>query len=92
MQIDAENFKKLTDGLAKSRQSLLGGISSAFGDKSLAFEKRLSKLEEVLLQADIGVATTRTILQVSDVIATYLNSYLYLKLKLKLTYAYVARI
>ena len=62
-QIDAENFKKLSSGLSKSREVLLGGISGAFStsvDRSL--EERLTQLEEVLLQADIGASTSAIIL------------------------------
>lgn len=64
-KIDAENFLKLTTGLSKSRARLLGGISSAFADKDSAIESRLLKLEEVLLQADIGTTTTETV--ISDI-------------------------
>jgi len=61
---DLESLKRLTDGLAKSRARLLMGINGIFEDKSLAVEARLDKLEEVLLQADIGAATSAAI--VSD--------------------------
>ena len=36
-------------------------------DKSKALDARLLQLEEVLLQADIGVSTTKTILQVGEI-------------------------
>lgn len=56
-------MRKLTAGLSKSRDRLLSGISGAFIDgDSTAIESRLEKLEEVLLQADIGATTTITII------------------------------
>lgn len=53
-KIDAENLKRLVDGLARSRDRLLMGITGAFQDEKLDVEKRLEMLEEVLLQSDIG--------------------------------------
>lgn len=41
-------------GLAKTRDAILRGISGAFEEENLALEERLSRLEETLLQADIG--------------------------------------
>ena len=62
--IDAENLRKLTIGLSKSRDRLLFGISNAFDDSDVTspIETRLEKLEETLLQADIGGTTTNTII------------------------------
>jgi hypothetical protein len=37
---------------------LLGGISNAFQDTNVDVESRLSMLEDVLLQADIGIDIT----------------------------------
>jgi fused signal recognition particle receptor len=64
-KIDAENIKRLSSGLSKSRELLLGGIFSAFGEDSIdrSIEERLTELEEVLLQADIGATTSQTILK-----------------------------
>ena len=61
-KIDAENLRRLTEGLAKSRDRLLSGIGGAFSDESSSLDTRLANLEEVLLQADIGASTTATIL------------------------------
>ena len=61
-RIDAENLRRLTDGLAKSRDRLLSGISGAFSDESSSLDARLANIEDVLLQADIGASTTATIL------------------------------
>lgn len=60
---DAENLKRLTDGLSMSRERLLSGIGGAFSDKDASLDIILGKLEDVLLQADIGSATTSEILK-----------------------------
>jgi fused signal recognition particle receptor len=62
-KIDAENLKKLTEGLSKSRERLLGGIGGAFSNKDDSLDAVLEKIEDVLLQADIGAATSSQILQ-----------------------------
>lgn len=62
-RIDAENLRRLTDGLARSRDRLLSGIEGAVDDKSDSIDSQLEKLEDALLQADIGSKTTTQILQ-----------------------------
>ena len=63
-KIDAENLRRLTDGLSRSRQRLISGINSVFVDANAdaSIEERLEGLEAVLLQADIGSTTTNTII------------------------------
>lgn len=61
-KIDTENLRKLTEGLSRSRDRLLTGINGAFSDETSPLDARLNNLEEVLLQADIGSATTSAIL------------------------------
>jgi fused signal recognition particle receptor len=62
-RIDAENLRRLTDGLSRTRDRLLGGISGVFVDEAdTDIESRLSRLEDVLLQADIGASVTSTII------------------------------
>jgi fused signal recognition particle receptor len=61
-KIDAENFKKLSEGLARTRERLMGGISSSLADESSPLETRLTNLEEVLLGADIGAQTSSLII------------------------------
>lgn len=61
-KIDAENLRKLTEGLSKSRERLLGGIGGAFSDKDSSLDAVLEKIEEVLLQADIGAVTSSQII------------------------------
>ena len=62
-KIDAENLKRLTSGLASSRARLLGGISGIFADADDGIENRLGKLEDVLMQADIGATTATAIIE-----------------------------
>ena len=62
-KIDAENLRRLTDGLAKSRDRLLSGISGAVDSSTDSIDSQLEKLEGVLLQADIGPKTSSQILQ-----------------------------
>ena len=61
-KIDAENLKRLTSGMARSRERLLSGISGVFAEGDDGIESRLEKLEEVLMQADIGATTAMTII------------------------------
>jgi signal recognition particle GTPase len=53
----------LTIGLSRSRDRLLAGISDSFAVQDNDISKTLTKLEDVLLQADIGVATTNVIIE-----------------------------
>ena len=62
-RIDSENLRKLTNGLERSRQRLLSGISGAFANVDDSIEIRLTKLEEVLMQADIGATTALAIIE-----------------------------
>lgn len=41
-------------GLTKSRERLVAGILEAFSENTADLDQRLTKLEEVLLQADLG--------------------------------------
>jgi fused signal recognition particle receptor len=60
-KIDSENLMRLTDGLSRSRDRLLGGIAGAFDNENDNIEVKLGKLEDVLLQADLGSVTTTAI-------------------------------
>eukprot|EP01036_Dinobryon_divergens_P026745 gene26744-35426_t len=62
-EIDKENLRRLTEGLARSRDRLLGGISGVFNDVDASIDAKLLSLEEVLLQSDIGSTTTNTIIE-----------------------------
>ncbi len=50
-------FKKIKEGLSKTRQSLVGSIREVVGEAKLD-EEALEDLEEVLISADLGVETS----------------------------------
>ena len=55
-------FGKLISGLTKTRDNLKSGIDSIFSGFSEIDEDFYEELEEVLIMADIGVATTEKII------------------------------
>ena len=55
-------FRKLISGLTKTRDNLKSGIDSIFSGFSEIDEDFYEELEEVLIMADIGVATTEKII------------------------------
>lgn len=55
-------FGKLIDGLTKTRDNFVSGIDSLFSGFSEIDEDFYEELEEILIMADIGVATTEKIL------------------------------
>ena len=55
------SFQKLKDSLAKTKASLLGKISNVVSRRKLS-EELLEEIEEILIEADLGIkATTRLI-------------------------------
>ena len=56
-------FSRLKEGLTKTRDSLVAGIDSIFRGFSEIDEDFYEELEEVLIMADIGVATTEKIIE-----------------------------
>lgn len=56
-------FGKLISGLTKTRDNLKSGIDSIFSGFSEIDEDFYEELEEVLIMADIGVATTEKIIE-----------------------------
>ncbi len=56
-------FSRLKEGLAKTRDNLVAGIDSIFKGFSEIDEDFYEELEEVLIMADIGVATTEKIIE-----------------------------
>ena len=56
-------FSRLKEGLAKTRDNLVSGIDSIFRGFSEIDEDFYEELEEVLIMADIGVATTEKIIE-----------------------------
>ncbi len=55
-------FARLKEGMTKTRKSLAGGLDSIFHGFSKIDEDFYEELEEILIMADIGVATTEAIL------------------------------
>ena len=53
---------KLNAGLAKTRDSLMGGIHRIVKAKSVIDDELLREIEETLLSSDVGVATTSELL------------------------------
>ncbi|MCR5609524.1 MAG: signal recognition particle-docking protein FtsY [Lachnospiraceae bacterium] len=56
-------FKRLVDGLAKTRNSIKEGIDNVFSGFSKIDEDFYEELEEILIMADIGVKTTENIME-----------------------------
>lgn len=57
-----EAFKKLKDGLTKTRSSLFSKVATLVSAKSVIDDEMLGRLEEILISGDVGVATTLMIL------------------------------
>ncbi|MFH0884011.1 MAG: signal recognition particle-docking protein FtsY [bacterium] len=55
-------FKKISQGLTKTRDAVVSGIRTAVGGRKLD-EETLERLEEVLITADLGVETTHELLE-----------------------------
>ena len=55
-------FERLKAGLTKTRDSLVNGLDSVFGDYSQVDDDFFEELEEQLVMADMGVPTTERIL------------------------------
>ncbi len=56
-------FGKLRERLGKSRTSLVGGVRAVFGGRTRIDDDVFEELEEVLIQADLGVDTTLEIVE-----------------------------
>ncbi len=55
-------FGRLTAGLGRTSQSLISGLESALGTRATIDDEVIEALETELLMADVGVATTQTIM------------------------------
>jgi fused signal recognition particle receptor len=51
-------FDRLREGLSKTRQNILGRVSSIIQGRTKIDEELMEEIEEVLIQADVGVNTT----------------------------------
>lgn len=56
-------FARLKEGMSKTRKSLANGLDALFHGFSKIDEDFYEELEEILIMADIGVATTQEILE-----------------------------
>ena len=56
-------FRRLREGMAKTRNSIAGGLNAIFHGSAKIDEDFYEELEEILIMADIGVATTGEILE-----------------------------
>ena len=54
-------FKRLAEGISRTRDSLLGGLKAVLGKKTRIDDTTLETLESTLLTADCGVETTARI-------------------------------
>lgn len=54
-------FKRLAEGISRTRDNLLGGLKSVLGKKRVIDEETLEALENALLVADCGVEATQRI-------------------------------
>jgi fused signal recognition particle receptor len=56
-------FQRLTAGLSRTRESLLGKLQRVFVARNVIDEEFLNELEQILLGADVGIATTQALLE-----------------------------
>jgi fused signal recognition particle receptor len=61
--LDALRLNRLKDGLARTREGLLGGIGRLFGAVGAEREAQLDELESILLSADMGSGTVTDVMQ-----------------------------
>lgn len=56
-------FRRLVDGLTKTRNNIVAGIDSIFSGFSSIDEDFYEEIEEILVMGDIGIATTTAIIE-----------------------------
>lgn len=56
-------FRRLVDGLAKTRNNIVAGMDSIFSGFSSIDEDFYEELEEILIMGDMGVATTTAVIE-----------------------------
>ena len=52
------NLEKLKLGLQKTKNKLFTGLTEAFTGRAIIDEEVISRLEELLISADVGIDTT----------------------------------
>lgn len=57
------NFKKLKEGLSKTRDKLINSITETISGKAVIDSSTLEDIEEILLSSDIGYDTTEKIIE-----------------------------
>lgn len=60
--LDKIGLAKLKEGLAKTRESVIGKVAKLVTTKSAIDDDMLEQVEEILIAGDVGVETTMTIL------------------------------
>ena len=55
-------FKRLKEGLSKTRENIVAGFDRAFGDYSALDEDFFEEIEEVLVMGDVGIEATGDII------------------------------
>jgi fused signal recognition particle receptor len=60
---DNINFKKLKDGLSKTRTKLVNSITETISGKAVLDETILERIEEILITSDVGFDTTESIIE-----------------------------
>ncbi|HSP86800.1 MAG TPA: signal recognition particle-docking protein FtsY [Ignavibacteriaceae bacterium] len=60
---DNINFKKLKEGLSKTRDKLINSITETISGKAVLDDKTLEEIEEILISSDIGFDTTEIIIE-----------------------------
>ncbi len=56
-------FARLKESLGKTKNSFTRKLGELFGDRMIIDEEKLERLEEILIEADIGVKTTQKIIK-----------------------------
>ncbi len=60
---DNINFKKLKDGLSKTRTKLINSITETVSGKAVIDDATLDQIEEILITSDLGFDTTEAIIE-----------------------------
>lgn len=61
--LDKLGFKKLKDGLAKTKEDLFGKVNRLINAKKKIDDEFINQLEEIFLLSDMGYDTTQTIIE-----------------------------
>ena len=56
-------FKRLVEGLSKTRENIVSGIDSIFSGYSSIDDDFYEEIEEILVMGDIGINTTTAIIE-----------------------------